>query len=312
MKITIAIVTYERPDILRRTLDSILDQTTVPDEVIIIDDSSGNETERTVADLRTAIAENGINFTYRHRDANSGMADARNNAIALASGDVICFIDDDVVCEPEWLSGIIEGYQQYPAAVAVGGPAIDTDTNLNPIPDLIDCRQNPNIMDKYGGTIDKSDRWVPPHPVPTDLLRGANMSFRTSILEEIGGFDNDYEGSALYEDTDVMARLWKRNETVLYHPKARVNHIQLEDKFTRKSTDEVAWYWEARNSIIFRKKNFDDVFLMSLIQLLIFPAYPPPPPIYKQLYALLIWQDQRQIRRLRGYIDGLVVASRTE
>lgn len=89
VSVSVVIPTYNRAHVLRRAIDSVLAQTFVDFEVLVIDDGSDDDTERVVADY----TDQRIKF---HRLAeNSGVSAARNFGMRLARGEFIAFLDSD-------------------------------------------------------------------------------------------------------------------------------------------------------------------------------------------------------------------------
>ena len=85
MTISLIVTTYNRPDALRLVLDSISRQTRLPDEVVVADDGSGDETRRLLENTAA-----GFPVPLRHvwqEDKGFRAGTARNKAIAAASGD---------------------------------------------------------------------------------------------------------------------------------------------------------------------------------------------------------------------------------
>jgi glycosyltransferase involved in cell wall biosynthesis len=86
-KITICICTRDRPTELRRALDSILESTIRPNQVIVSDDGSEPDTAASVAEHPLAIT-----YTEGPR---TGLGANRNHAVSMATGDLLLFLDDD-------------------------------------------------------------------------------------------------------------------------------------------------------------------------------------------------------------------------
>jgi len=102
MKISVVIPTYKRPDRLRRLLISIVRQTRLPDEVIVVDDCS--EMHEIYCEVISEFAPLLPNLHYTALEQNSGAPVARNRGISLSSGDWIALVDDD----DEWLPQKLE------------------------------------------------------------------------------------------------------------------------------------------------------------------------------------------------------------
>lgn len=114
-RVSIIIPTHNRADLLVRALDSALNQTRVPDEIIVVDDCSTDDTGELLQKYRPPVR------AIRHK-ANRGVSAARNTGIEQSTGDLICFLDSDDTLLPEsierraaWLEthaedGIVYGY----------------------------------------------------------------------------------------------------------------------------------------------------------------------------------------------------------
>ena len=95
IKVSVIITTYKRADMLSRAINSVLNQTYKNIEVIVVDDNGNGSEYR----LKTEIIMNKYsqidNLKYiKHKENKNGSA-ARNTGIREATGDIICFLDDD-------------------------------------------------------------------------------------------------------------------------------------------------------------------------------------------------------------------------
>lgn len=293
---------------LRDALDSLLSQSRPADELIIVDDTEGNKTAESIPHYKDAFAARGTDLQYYHRtnipNDGTGMTTARNRILEETSGDVVCYIDDDVICPDGWLSAYESAYDEFPNAAVIGGPGLDVDDPDEDIQILQTC-ENQNRLNKYGECQFINFNWRPKDPVKTQHIRGVNMSFRTSVLQSVGGFNPVYKGTSFYEETDVMARLWKQGEKIIYHPDVFLYHIVNGDEVDRINLqDPNFWYWSARNGIVFRYHVFPETFWIGLLRILLYTRGWPG-PVWKELGAYIITQDRRRLYGLKGYIDGL-------
>ena len=112
--ISIVIPVYNRAELLRRCLTSLLMQTYPPNrfEIIIVDDGS---TEDVAGAARAAIGAWAGGFSVL-RKANGGPASARNAGIRAAKGEIIAFTDSDCEADPNWLSALVEVIQNESAS----------------------------------------------------------------------------------------------------------------------------------------------------------------------------------------------------
>src|SRR4051795_6957520 len=92
MKLSLVIPTYNRSAFLVQTILSVLAQTRLPDELIVIDDGSTDDTRETLAKF-------GHQVSY-HYQPNAGLAAARTAGLGLSTGDVLCFLDSDDLLLP--------------------------------------------------------------------------------------------------------------------------------------------------------------------------------------------------------------------
>ena len=172
---------------------------------------------------------------------------SRNIGIAMSSGDVVCFIDDDAIPEPEWLADLADAYRDEDVGAA-GGFVYD------------------NTGVKFQATYVTTNRlgyatdWSTPAPhinFPYSLdyphLLGTNCSFRRSALLEIQGFDEEYE--YFLDETDVCCRINDAGYRIMQlanayvHHKFAPSHLRDERKIVRN------WYPLIKNRVYFGLRN---------------------------------------------------------
>jgi GT2 family glycosyltransferase len=239
---SVVVVTLERPDHVARCLDHLLRQTTAPAEIIVIDSSVGDQTARRVqAEFPTVI--------YRGTSAGRGAtAAARNLGFEMSSGDVIAFVDDDAFAETDWLEHLLVPYDD-PDVGAVGGRQIrgqpgEITEGVDAIGRLLD-----------DGTLTGNFAADPGRAMAVEHLLGANMSFRRTVLEEIGGIRDGYFGTCLREETDLCLRVAHLGYRLVYTPDAVVEHVAAPypkgQRFDLRYT-----YWAQKNHLIMLMRNF--------------------------------------------------------
>ena len=129
MKFNLIICTYNRRGAIERLLESVTKQISYPDEILVIDSSSNRDTEELLAEREFE------RLTYfKVEKENSGLTRQRNYGIGKTGKDIdiVCFLDDDIVLEPDYFKNLISTYSQLPDAIAVGG-WINDDTHWNPV-----------------------------------------------------------------------------------------------------------------------------------------------------------------------------------
>ena len=213
-EVSIVIPTYNRSELLRNAILSVLRQdtdSTSTFEVIVIDNNSRDDTEAVV---RSLIKEYPKQLQYVF-EAKQGNAHARNTGIDHAKGTIIAFIDDDVIVEPNWLMALLEAFKGREHLSFVGGKVLPQWSGSTPswlTPD----HWPPLALLDYG----QSDVTIA-GTNPPGLLT-ANIAFRRAIFDEVGKFSpnvqrvKDRIGSL--EDHEFILRACRYGKTGLYTP----------------------------------------------------------------------------------------------
>src|SRR5476651_822256 len=107
LRITVAVITYNRSKYLRETLAGLVKQDYPPDrwELLVIDNNSKDDTADAVAAFMASTPP-----PRRIVETRQGLDHGRNRAVAEARGEVIALLDDDVVMEPDWLTRMSEPF----------------------------------------------------------------------------------------------------------------------------------------------------------------------------------------------------------
>jgi hypothetical protein len=154
-----------------------------------------------------------------------GVSIARNHAISQAKGDVLIFVDDDILVSPGWLEEIVKGFQD-PQVCCVTGRVIPA----GPL-SLTNERSNRYYMSERAlnkWTLDKSDPDWYQHILGEPVGFGCNMAFRTSFLETYSSFPPDLGAGSLIGGGDefyMYLQVVKRGFRLLHNPAAAVTHV---------------------------------------------------------------------------------------
>ena len=130
MKISVAMCTYNGAEFLPAQFESILAQSRTPDEIIVCDDGSSDETRSL---LETYAAQSTVPVSLRFNEQNLGSVQNFAQAISLCTGDVIALSDQDDVWRRDKLERIEAAFNQSPSAGLVFSDADIVDENLNPL-----------------------------------------------------------------------------------------------------------------------------------------------------------------------------------
>src|SRR5256885_3014027 len=121
-KITVVIAAYNRSEMLKATLNSVLNQESnnISYEVIVVDNNSTDNTKQVVENL---IVEGHQNLRYLF-EPRQGCSHARNTGVAAACSEIIAFADDDVRVTKDWIANIKRAFDSHPEIDCVGGKVL--------------------------------------------------------------------------------------------------------------------------------------------------------------------------------------------
>jgi len=206
--VSVVICTLNREDPLIHVLQLLKDQTIPPLEILVMDQSRDHGPR-----TWTYLKENQHRIQYHSLSFPSTTA-ARNLALQKVRGDIILFLDDDVLFHPTLIQTHLENYQDSSLG-AVTGKVLYDGSLENEWPWAARITRS----GKYLRNFTTNQRCM----VPT--LYGCNMSLRRGILPEVGEFDLNYWGNFLWEEVDYALQIRKQGYHILYDPRAAVFHV---------------------------------------------------------------------------------------
>jgi GT2 family glycosyltransferase len=192
-RVTVVIPTYNQSALLARCLKALAAQTDTDFSVVVVDDGSTDNTGDVVRRLPLPFPVTLVTLE------NGGPARARNLGIALADGDWVAFLDDDVVPLPGWMAAV-RAHIDASARVLVG----QTTSTTLAIPDVFSHQIR--VVS------------APPGPFPS-----CNFAADRRLFDEIGGFDAGFPYPA-YEDTDWACRARASGVKPVFVPTMHVDH----------------------------------------------------------------------------------------
>lgn len=206
LRMSVVVNTLNRRSSLERTLESLQYLRHPNFEVVCVNGPSNDGTDELLEQWRGRIK------IAKCPEANLSVS--RNIGIRYAAGDIVCFLDDDAIPEPGWLSALASAYGD-PRVAAVGGYIRDHTGTAYQAKHL--------VCDRYGDsfTYDPKLHSSAPHLFYT-ALTGTNCSFRRDALTAIGGFDEMY--AYFLDETDVLLRLSDAGHTIVCVEGAEIHH----------------------------------------------------------------------------------------
>jgi glycosyltransferase involved in cell wall biosynthesis len=208
LSVSVVICTLNRENPLIHVLQLLKSQTIKPMEILVIDQSSDH-----LPSTRTYLQENKDHLRYFSLSQPSTTA-ARNLAIKEVRGDLILFLDDDVLFYPSLIQAHLDNYQD-PNIGAVTGKVLYDGSRENDWPWAARITSSGKYLRNFT-TNQKCS-------VPT--LYGCNMSILKRVIEQVGRFDLNYWGNFLWEEVDYAMQIRKQGYQILYAPEAAVFHV---------------------------------------------------------------------------------------
>lgn len=194
-------------------------------EVIIVDqsDKEFKEKEKFIKSNRNKFILIRGNFRSASR--------ARNLGLKKAKGEIIIFLDDDVVFGKDFIAKHVKAFADDKTG-AIAGRVISEGQMVEP------DRKNSGQITPWGSFTDGFSSQIK-QEVMTVIT--CNASWRKSVLNKFGGFDENFTGP-IREDTDLSLRTLKAGYKIIFEPKAEVIHKRAPSGGFRKSEGRARWY----------------------------------------------------------------------
>ena len=237
--VSVILPTYNRLARLRRVLAGLARQSHPLEdvEVIIVSDGSTDGTDAYLAGLNGARVDEAPPHVIPVFQPNGGVATARNAGLARAAGDLVLFIDDDVVPAPQLLAEHVATHAAQGQGVVVLGPMLTPP----------EFAMQPWVRWEQAMLVKQYDDMVAGHWAPTARqFYTGNTSLPRRYLVEAGGFDPAFRRA---EDVELAYRLADRGLRFVFNPNA-VGYHYAERSF--RSWLQIPYLY-GRNDVIFTR-----------------------------------------------------------
>ena len=244
MKLSVIVVTLNRPDYMKRCLDCLVTQDPVPDQIIVVDASKDDLTANVVKEFPDVIY-------LRNENGYGRMTASRNIGLRKATGEIIAFLDDDSFAHPGWAKNLLAAYEEADDTVGIiGGRALNGkpgEENIG-VPDIGKMLNSGVLLGFFAAD--------PGKIIEVQHVLGANMSYRRSTIAKLGGFREDYPGiSGICEDSDMCLRVRRAGYKILFTPFAVVDHVAAPQAKGRRF-DPKYFFFHRRNNYTMVIRNF--------------------------------------------------------
>jgi glucosyl-dolichyl phosphate glucuronosyltransferase len=244
LKTSVIIATHNRPDSLPRLIESLAPQLADGSREILVAENG------TPAPAQLAIE--GVPIMHLH-EPRPGKCRIQNRAIARASGEILVFLDDDLVVAPGYLDAVEEFFDSHREFAAMKGRIVaaeDPEKKVGPTWVYLDLP----IVDQGEDVIEVRG------------VLGANMAFRAEAIGRVGPFDERLGPGAggHEEETEMSQRLQRAGFRIGYAPKALVYHEVDPARANRERFIRIARE-RGRCRMIHEKHSTADVLLKNAI-----------------------------------------------
>lgn len=233
-QISAIICTHNRDAYLGAAIDSLLAQTRVDFEVLVVDNAS---TDRTRQVVEQRLGHPALKYLY---EPALGLSVARNTGATHAQAPILAYLDDDAVATPQWLQVLVTAFQQTEKLAIAGGKV----TLLWP-PGMTEPRW---LAPALAGNLGFYDLGEAPMLITDPRLtpRGLNYSVRREFLEQVGGFDLKLGriGKNLLsnEELQMTEKALERGWQVAYLPEALVAHHVAPERLRQQWFFQRSWW----------------------------------------------------------------------
>lgn len=227
-RISACVVTYNSCDEIRNVLNSLVNSRIKESlDVYVVDNNSSDETN-------TIVEKEFPQVNLIKMKENVGFGAGHNQVISKIESKYHIIINPDINFDSNILEGLSEYMDKNSDTVIVSPKILNQDGTEQYLPKL-----NPKIryflggrFEKYGGIFAK---WRAEYtrsnetftePTEIEFCTGCFMFTRTSILKQVGGFDERY--FLHFEDAD-LARMMKQKGRIVFHPDYKVYHLWKRD-----------------------------------------------------------------------------------
>ncbi len=269
MKASVIVVSYNRASLLSHCIDKLLDQSVEGYEVIVVDDGSTDATKELMGKV------DDVNFIYLRNRRKMGQPTSRNIGIKKASGEVIIFVDSDVLVDKDFIKDHLKLHQRNNRLIVQGM-----------------VRHIKNLRD-YGK--------------PSMLIDGLclsglitqNVSVKKKYLKEVGGFNESFGNTMGYMDVELGRRLKGIGLSTVYAWRRCVGwHVDGYETDERLKAVFIKAYERGKNAVQFSKMYGRNVAARHLKRNYVY--------LITHLFGTDQWVEDKGLKYLLSHKDSFI------
>jgi len=223
-RVSAVVCTRNRPALLDTCLAGLARLDPAARELIVVNQSDGDESAMVVERYRGRIPG------LRHIPTSSrGLSRARNEAIREAACDILAFTDDDCVVRPDWIGAVAAAFDEEPTLAAVTGGSLPVSSEGLEARRVAVTTWHHERRRDFRRPVD-----------PAEIGGEFNLSFRREWAEKVGLFDPDLGPGARFrgaDDTDFIHRILRSGGVIRYDPAVVVAHMPWRDGDTQSEVE---------------------------------------------------------------------------
>jgi GT2 family glycosyltransferase len=233
-RISVAIPTYEREEILLDTLNQLLVLNHPACEILVIDQTTSHRSETAVALEKLAIKGS----ILWHRLNEPSIPKAMNHALKVTKAEVVLFVDDDIELTSDLVFEHAKEYEDPDTACVAGRVVQPWERELDEGEDAwMDGRSSdPDAFRFNSGKRTDVNRFM-----------GGNFSIRREVALNLGGFDENFVRAAYRFEAEFASRMLLSGSRILFQPAASLIHLKENTGGTRSFGDHLRSIWPAHS-----------------------------------------------------------------
>jgi glycosyltransferase involved in cell wall biosynthesis len=242
--ISIIVPTFNRAQQLAKTMTSIAREVDPANtvEIIVVDNGSTDVTAATYNMVRREFPKH--EWLYIHEPM-PGLLSGRHRGAKEAQGEILAFIDDDVVLSASWLDGLVHAFSNQEVAL-VGGPSLP-EYEVEP-PEWLEALWHYDADGRRTlGALSLIDSGPAMRAEDPLYVWGLNFSIRKVVFDGCGGFHPDSIPAALQRyqgdgETGLSLKVKSAGFRAVYHPRVAVKHVIPASRMTLESLERRGFY----------------------------------------------------------------------
>lgn len=255
--ISIIVPTVNNSKFLSIALNSVLTQSydEAGYEVIVVDNGSTDDTKEIILKAQESYQNKNIQFIY---DSVPGQLTGRHRGANEAKGDILVFIDDDIIADKNWLAVIAETFKDT-SIMLVGGKSLPN-YEIDP-PYWLEWFWVHLPYGKFLASLSLLDFGDEVREIDPNYVWGLNFSIRKSALFDLGGFHPDvipkeYQHFQGDGESGLTIKAKERCYKAIYQPKALVYHQVPKSRMTFEYFDKRYYYQGVCDDFIYIRRKY--------------------------------------------------------